>query len=129
HAAHRLWEKEHADEIAAEEGKRFELTGEEESDTSTTQQPAAPVSSTSLAAAALRMQAQADVAQEDENKLTVLQKMQRMNAAERVKLAFTGNREERAILIRDGARVVQMAVLASPRLTEPEVETFSSAKN
>ncbi len=33
------------------------------------------------------------------------------------------------ILIRDGAKVVQNAVLASPKLTEPEAETFASAKN
>jgi hypothetical protein len=127
HAAHQLWHQEHAAEIAAEEGKPFELTGEEESQSVTTEQPAAAPSSTSLAATALRMQAEAT--QEDENKLTLVQKMQKLNAADRVKLAFTGNREERAILIRDGARVVQMAVIASPKLTDPEVETFASAKN
>ena len=52
-----------------------------------------------------------------------------MTASERVKTAFTGGREERAVLIRDGARVVQNAVLASPKLTEQEVEVFASAKN
>lgn len=52
-----------------------------------------------------------------------------MNVADRVKAAFIGNRDERSILIRDGARVVQNAVLASPKLTEPEVETFAAAKN
>jgi hypothetical protein len=52
-----------------------------------------------------------------------------MNAAERVKAAFMGGRDERMILIRDGARVVQNAVLASPKLTDPEVEGFAAAKN
>ena len=52
-----------------------------------------------------------------------------MSVAERVKTAFIGNREERAILIRDNARVVQNAVLSSPKLTDPEVEGFASAKN
>jgi hypothetical protein len=46
-----------------------------------------------------------------------------------VKAAFTGGREERAILIRDGARIVQNAVLSSPKLTDSEVELFSAAKN
>ena len=65
----------------------------------------------------------------DERKLSALQKVARMTAAERVKCAFTGNKEERSILIRDGARVVQNAVLASPKLTDPEVETFAASKN
>jgi PP-loop superfamily ATP-utilizing enzyme len=65
----------------------------------------------------------------DEKKLSVLQKIARMKAAERVKAAFSGGRDERMILIRDGAKVVQNAVLASPKLTEPEVETFAAAKN
>jgi len=62
-------------------------------------------------------------------KMTPLQKIGRLGAAERVKLAFLGNKEERTILIRDGAKIVQNAVLASPKLTDPEVESFASAKN
>ena len=42
---------------------------------------------------------------------------------------FIGGREERAILIRDSARLVQNAVLQSPKLTDPEVESFAGAKN
>jgi hypothetical protein len=52
-----------------------------------------------------------------------------MNAAQRVKAAFSGGRDERMILIRDAARVVQNAVLASPKVTDPEIETFAAAKN
>src|SRR6185369_7127942 len=58
-----------------------------------------------------------------------MQRVARLNASERVKIAFIGGKEERAILIRDGARVVQNAVLASPKLTDPEVETFAAQKN
>ena len=65
----------------------------------------------------------------DEKKLTALQKIAQMNTAERVKTAFSGGREERTILIRDGAKVVQSAVLASPKLTEPEVELYAGAKS
>ena len=52
-----------------------------------------------------------------------------MNVAQRVKQGFLGDKEERSILIRDAARIVQNAVLASPKLSEPEVETFAAAKN
>jgi hypothetical protein len=47
-----------------------------------------------------------------------------MGAGEKVKLAFTGNAEERAILIRDGNRVVSAAVLKSPRLTDKDIESY-----
>jgi hypothetical protein len=36
-----------------------------------------------------------------------------------------GNREERALLIRDPSKLVAIGVLASPRLSEQEVESFA----
>jgi len=56
-------------------------------------------------------------------------KILRMNAAERIKLAFKGTREERSILIKDTSRSVQQAVLHSPKLTESEVEAISKMRN
>lgn len=52
-------------------------------------------------------------------------RIQRLTTAEKVKLAFKANREERTILIRDASRSVQTAVLECPMLSEPEVEQFS----
>jgi hypothetical protein len=49
-----------------------------------------------------------------------------MRVVERVQLALKGNREERMALIRDPCKVVQRAVLQSSRITDREVETFSS---
>lgn len=131
-AGHEAFRQEHAAEIAAEEGKPFQLVeaeadaGQHASASTELQaeppQAAAPLPA--MAASAHRTPIAAD-----EKKLTLLQKLGRMSAADRVKTAFTGNREERAVLIRDGARVVQNAVLSSPKLTEPEVEVFASAKN
>jgi hypothetical protein len=66
---------------------------------------------------------------EEHERESVLQKLSRMKVSERVKAAFLGNREERAILIRDSSRVVSSAVLASPKITDQEVETFASLKN
>jgi|SRR5579859_484257 len=62
-------------------------------------------------------------------RLTSFQKIARMGVRERIQLAVKGTKEERFILIRDGARLVSSAVLNSPKLTEAEVEYFSSMKN
>lgn len=43
---------------------------------------------------------------------------------DRLKLAIRGGRHDRAKLIRDRVRVVAVAVLSSPKLTEQEVESF-----
>lgn len=48
---------------------------------------------------------------------------------DRLKLAMRGTREQRAQLIRDSNRMVSVAVLSSPKLTEPEVETFARMAN
>ncbi|HLJ87883.1 MAG TPA: hypothetical protein VKZ53_13745 [Candidatus Angelobacter sp.] len=120
-AAHELWQREHAEEITAEAGKQFELTiAPEESETV----PVVAPSGAGLAAKAL-----AQPVEEEKERLTILQRITKMNAAERVKAAFIGTKEERALLIRDGSRVVQNAVLASPKVSDAEVEGFASAKN
>jgi hypothetical protein len=59
-------------------------------------------------------------------RVTLLQRLSRMRVVERVQMALKGNREERMALIRDPCKVVQRAVLQSPRLSEREVETFSA---
>ena len=48
---------------------------------------------------------------------------------DKIKLATLGRREQRAILIRDPNRIVSTAVLASPKLTETEVEMFARMQN
>ncbi len=70
----------------------------------------------------------ADERQESE-KVSVVQKIYRLNAAEKMIVALKGSREERAILVRDPNRIVSAAVLGSPRLTEAEIESFSAMKN
>jgi hypothetical protein len=63
------------------------------------------------------------------DKVSTVQKIYLMNTAERIITALKGNREERAVLVRDPNRLVASAVLGSPRLTEAEVESFSAMKN
>jgi hypothetical protein len=57
---------------------------------------------------------------------TLLQRLARMTVAERVQFAIKGGSEARRTLIRDSNKVVQRAVLQSPRLTDQEVEAFAS---
>jgi hypothetical protein len=51
-----------------------------------------------------------------------------MDTAERIKLAITGNREVRAILICDPDRTVAVSVLKNPRLSEIEVILISQSR-
>jgi hypothetical protein len=67
--------------------------------------------------------------QEGVDRESVLQKLAQMGVPEKVKAAFTGSREVRAVLVRDPNRMVSSAVLMSPKLTEPEVESFARMGN
>jgi hypothetical protein len=49
--------------------------------------------------------------------------------ADRLKFAMKGTREQRAQLIRDSNRIVAVAVLSSPKLTDSEIETFARMAN
>jgi len=62
-------------------------------------------------------------------KVSAVQKIYRLNTAEKLITALKGSREERAILIRDPNRLVAMGVLGSPKITEAEIESFSAMKN
>jgi hypothetical protein len=57
---------------------------------------------------------------------TLIQRLAQMTVSQRVQLAIKGGSEERRTLIRDSNKVVQRAVLQSPRLTDQEVEAFAS---
>jgi hypothetical protein len=115
---------EHAAEIAAEEGKSFQLVDGTEPE----QQPveAAPVAASPSPVMAERVR---KAKQESDERISPLQKISRLTVGERVQLAIKGNKEERFILIRDGSKVVSSAVLESPKINDQEVEMFASMKN
>ena len=75
----------------------------------------------------------ADAAAEAEPALvrrqTLLQQISHMTVSQRVQFAMKGGSEARRTLIRDANKVVQRAVLQSPRLTDQEVEAFASMPN
>jgi hypothetical protein len=143
-AALELFQQEHAAEIAAEEGKPFELVKNEdpgpvESGGASVTGEAVPEEQAAMAAPAaapavlvperppLENADEFDVA--EQKKLTVFQKVSRLNVGQRIKLGFIGGKEERALLIRDTARLVQNAVLNSPKLSDAEAEAFAGSKN
>ena len=64
-------------------------------------------------------------AEAEKVRASTLQKISAMTVAERMGLAMKGSREERAVLIRDPNKIVGVAVLSSPKLTETEVESIA----
>jgi hypothetical protein len=62
-------------------------------------------------------------------RLTLFQKLSQMTVPQRVQLAIKGDAEARRTLVRDTNKVVQRAVLQSPRITDREIEGFSSQTN
>lgn len=108
----------HADELAREDSQPFDLvTGYEGED-----DPLARL-------LALAKQGETVVAPEEKQQLSLLQRIGRMRVGERIKLAVLGNREERMVLIRDRSKLVSLAVLASPKVNDSEMETFAAMKN
>jgi hypothetical protein len=70
-----------------------------------------------------------DEERKQSEKVSAVQKLYRLNTAEKTITALKGNREERAILIRDPNRIVASAVLSSPKVTDGEIEAFAAMKN
>jgi len=103
-----LWIMEHEAEIAAQEGKQLELVGGME---------------------ALEEELAAAPAEVKAERVSVTQKLAKMNVSGRVKTAMLGSKEERTILIRDSSRIVTDAVLASSKLSESEAEAIATMKN
>ncbi|HEV2021523.1 MAG TPA: hypothetical protein VGQ94_03255 [Terriglobales bacterium] len=129
------YEIEHAAEIAAEEGKAFELVGslleDDELIAAATEAgiaPAAVAPDAPMSEDEKNTKMRAAEAKSRERQST-LQKISKLKVGDRVQLAMKGNKDERFILIRDGSKVVSSAVLQSPKLSDAEVESFAGMKN
>jgi hypothetical protein len=64
-----------------------------------------------------------------ERRDSTLHKISKLDIRGRITLAMRGSKEERSILIRDSTKLVAIAVLESPKVTEGEVENFALQKN
>jgi hypothetical protein len=129
--------KEHQHDIAAVGDKPFQAIGgivdflgeDHLSDTHVAEAPAptAPAAPTPVIAPRPAMAPKKpDVLPKREN---ALQKISHLDVKGRIQLALKGNKEERSLLIRDGTKVVALAVLEAPKLSDGEVEKIASQKN
>jgi hypothetical protein len=74
-------------------------------------------------------EAAAEAEPDVQRRQTLLQQIAKMTVSQRVQFAVKGGSEARRTLIRDTNKVVQRAVLQSPRLTDQEVEAFAGMPN
>jgi hypothetical protein len=134
---------EHATEIAGEQDKPFQPIGgivellgadyfpvseNKEMETADDREKDAAESAVAASAAVAKAKlaaAQPKPGQRD----NTLQKINRLDVKGRIQLAMKGNKEERSILIRDGTKVVALAVLEAPKISDGEVEKFALQKN
>lgn len=140
---------EHAADITAEEGKPFQAVGgivdllgadyfpvvevkdisaEDETGITTAKGAGVPnaVAPSAQPASVKAGEGGAAAAPKREN---TVQKINKLDVKGRIQLALKGNKEERSLLIRDGTKVVALAVLEAPKLSDGEVEKFASQKN
>jgi len=133
---------EHAAEIAATPEKPFRMvTGLDELPATAASEPAPPPSAppvpTTAGSAAAAAPAKANIRPvtkhatpaSGEGRESAVQKIHRLDIKGRIQLAIKGNKEERSILIRDGTKIVALAVLDSSKITDAEVEQFATQKN
>jgi hypothetical protein len=124
---------EHASEIAAEGDKPFhpvggshgEITPSEPPAAEAKSEPDAPTPEPEFKRPALKK----SVLSAEEKRGSALQKISRLDITGRIQLAMKGTKEERAILIRDGTKIVALAVLESPKISDGEVEKYAGQKN
>jgi len=125
---------EHASEISAEADKPFQPIGGIHEET-IAPEPQAVAAAAGIAATpakpgtTVKMPPKKLINPEDEKRGSVLQKIARLDVKGRIQLAMKGSKEERSILVRDGTKIVALAVLDSPKLTDGEVEKFANQKN
>ncbi len=143
-AAVQKYLEENAVEVEAEKDKAFqamgatqdEATGEAASEVEPQAAAAAAGAGASSSATVSKPSAGAATAKAkkqpvtgEEKRDSTLQKIAKLGIKGRIALAMRGTKEERSILVRDATKLVALAVLDSPKVTDGEVEGFASQKN
>jgi hypothetical protein len=70
-----------------------------------------------------------DLTMVKEKTLTTLQEINNMGISDRIKLALTGSKTHRMILIKDSNKMVSLAVLESPKITVDEIIILAKNKS
>lgn len=63
---------------------------------------------------------------DESERLTFSQRVAQMSVSEKIKLATRGNKEARTILLRDSNKLVALATVQSPKITESEILSLSN---
>jgi hypothetical protein len=71
---------------------------------------------------------QAETPTEQQKKLNMTQRVLGMSVSEKIKLATLGNKEARTLLLRDSNKLVCMAAVTSPRITDGEIMTLANSR-
>lgn len=72
---------------------------------------------------------EANIPQEEkEKRVPMLKLVGQLNIAQKVALAMRGNKEARALLVRDANRLVAVATIRSPKITEGEVKSAANSR-
>lgn len=64
----------------------------------------------------------------EEESESLYHRISQMGIADKVKLAFMGNKEARSILVRDPVKMVAVAVVISPKIREDEIENITKSR-
>ncbi len=127
---------EHANEIAAEADHAYQPIGGIHDEFSHADEPLAGQAATATAssgsgagAAAKKAPSKKTQVSPKEERGSALQKIAKLDIRGRIQLAMKGTKEERSLLIRDGTKIVALAVLESPKISDGEVERFATQKN
>lgn len=70
-----------------------------------------------------------DLEQAEQRAMTTLQEINAMTISERIKLALTGTKTQRMILVKDANKMVALAVLESPKIGVDEVALLARNKS
>lgn len=62
-------------------------------------------------------------------KLNVTQMVNKMTTPQKIKLAISGGKEARGMLVRESNKQISQAVLANPQIKESEIEFFAKSTN
>ena len=122
----------HAAEITAEAASLFQpIGGNYEEMLPGAEEPLAQPAATSTGAGAAVKKAPSKKTSlaPAEERGSALQKIAKLDIKGRIQLAMKGSKEERSLLIRDGTKIVALAVLESPKVSDGEVERFAGQKN
>ncbi len=68
-------------------------------------------------------------ATDGKKKLNVVQLVQRMTTPQKIKLALSGGKDARGLLIRESNKQIATAVLENPRITDGEIDFFAKSAN